>query len=89
VLELQLQLLAAMHQAPPPGLLPVQMLVALVALVALLALVALVALSLWVVVLVQAAPAGQRQGKRRFAAPPPGHIFFTKHEKTKSMSNMY
>lgn len=67
VLELQLQLLAAMHQAPPPGLLPVQMLVALVAL---LALVALVALSLWVVVLVQAAPAGQRQGKRRFAAPP-------------------
>lgn len=70
VLELQLQLLAAMHQAPPPGLLPVQMLVALVALLALVALVALVALSLWVVVLVQAAPAGQRQGKRRFAAPP-------------------
>lgn len=32
VLELQLQLLAAMHQAPPPGLLPVQVLVALVAL---------------------------------------------------------
>jgi hypothetical protein len=63
--------------------------VALVALLALVALVALVALSLWVVVLVQAAPAGQRQGKRRFAAPPPGHIFFTKHEKTKSMSNMY